>query len=177
MVSRPGRPVVGLRRPACPTCGPAAGRRRAGDPCAACAGRTERYGWTNVVLLALSDFEAKVDRSGGPDACHLWTAATNGYGYGRLGGELDEQYAHRIAWELAHGRPVPAGLHVDHQCHNRDVTCPGGLLCGHRRCANSRHLEAVTPLQNARRAAERRRRMAGQEPLPGLELMMDSPAR
>jgi len=118
------------------------------------------------VLVPLTDFEAKVDRSGGVNACHLWTASTNGYGYGRLGGAVAEPYGHRLAWVLAHGRPVPAGLHVDHLCHNADLTCPGGLLCTHRRCANGRHLEAVSPAVNARRAAERRRRRAGVFPLP-----------
>lgn len=172
MGRRVGLGVSGVVRPVCPTCGPAAGRHRAGNPCAGCVARARQYGWTDVVLLALSDFEAKVDRSGGLDACHRWTAATNGYGYGRLGGApgQDELYAHRIAWVLAHHRDVPAGLHVDHLCHNRDLTCPGGVECRHRRCVNSRHLQAVTPLENARRAAERRRRRAGQEPLPGLEL-------
>jgi hypothetical protein len=30
-------------------------------------------------------FEAKVDRSDGPDGCHLWTASKGRDGYGRFG--------------------------------------------------------------------------------------------
>mgnify|MGYP007071623989 FL=1 len=59
-------------------------------------------------------------------------------------------YAHRAAWEVVNG-PVPAGLVVDHRCHNADTACPGGPSCPHRRCCNPAHLEPVTHRTNLRR--------------------------
>lgn len=61
-------------------------------------------------------YEAKVDRSGGPDACHPWTAATD-KGYGRIGVAGRSLKAHRVGWELLHG-PIPPGLQVLHRCDN-----------------------------------------------------------
>jgi hypothetical protein len=68
--------------------------------------------------------------------------------------------AHRWAYEQAHGRP-PAGWTLDHDCHSRDVYCPGGLACLHRRCVRLDHLVAMTNAENLRRRHARRR---GQEP-------------
>ena len=66
--------------------------------------------------------------------CHLWTGARNSKGYGQtsLNGRL--VYAHRFAYERAHG-PVPKGLELDH-------------LCRQPLCVNPRHLEAVTHSEN-----------------------------
>lgn len=50
--------------------------------------------------------------------------------------------AHRVAYERAHG-PIPAGLVIDHACHNADPDCPGGPTCPHRECDNVAHLQAV----------------------------------
>ena len=64
-------------------------------------------------------FRAKVDRSGGPDACWPWTAAIHlrsGYGQFVLRHSV-RVYAHRYAWEDAYG-PIPAGLLVLHHCDN-----------------------------------------------------------
>src|SRR4051794_32904293 len=71
----------------------------------------------------------------------------NGYldpgGYGRIHWRGKNGYlAHRAAYELAYG-PIPPGLAVDHTCNNRA-------------CIRYEHLEAVTPAENNRRAAERR---------------------
>lgn len=70
--------------------------------------------------------------------CWLWLGSINGGGYGRY----KHTYAHRSAYEVVHG-PIAAGLHIDHLCR---VTC----------CVNPDHLEAVTPLENMRRAARAR---------------------
>lgn len=69
-------------------------------------------------------------------------------GYGQVGRNIP---AHRVAWEVAHGHPIPGGLVVDHTCHNGDPTCRDDADCPHRRCVNPEHLEAVTFAENVRR--------------------------
>jgi len=91
-------------------------------------------------------FESKCDRSGGPDACHLWRGYLNPEGYGRLRLIAGNRLAHDLAWEWANGAPIPAGYEIDHECHNEAVragTCKAGL-CPHRSCCNERHLVART---------------------------------
>lgn len=72
-------------------------------------------------------------------------------GYGRIDRDGRKLAAHRVAYEQANG-PVPAGLTVDHTCHNRDSECEGGTSCVHRRCINPDHLEAVTRGENTLRS-------------------------
>ncbi len=95
----------------------------------------------------------KVDTSGGPDACHPWTGARVDQGYGTLRRGKDEGFrpigTHVYAWVRVHG-PVPAGMHVDHICHNLDLTCVGGPECPHRRCCNVAHLRVGTIGDNVR---------------------------
>jgi hypothetical protein len=94
-------------------------------------------------------FEGKVDRSGGPDACHLWTGAVvRGYGRFRVASRMVR--AHRFAWEQENG-PIPEGAEVDHVCHN-GTDCQGGPTCPHRRCCNDRHLEPTTGPDNTDRS-------------------------
>lgn len=72
----------------------------------------------------VAEFWARVDKSGGPDACWPWTGAqfTDGYGQHRfyLPGVEERQsaLAHRFAWEQVHG-PIPPGYFVCHRCDNR----------------------------------------------------------
>ncbi len=82
-------------------------------------------------------FEARVDRSGGIDACHKWTLAPNPHGYGRASVGGVRMYAHRLAWEIANG-PIPPGLEV---CHN----CPDG---DNPTCCNVAHLWLGTQAEN-----------------------------
>ena len=89
-----------------------------------------------------------------PGPCQLWAGRLNPDGYGRQG---RQGIAHRIAYEQAHG-PIPAGMQVDHLCHNADPDCPANASCLHRRCVNPDHLEAVDASTNARRRSDRRRR-------------------
>lgn len=61
-----------------------------------------------------------VERNG----CLEWTGGRDVDGYGRLSvgsrasGGKQTIRTHRIAWELANGRPVPDGLLVLHRCDN-----------------------------------------------------------
>ena len=81
----------------------------------------------------LERFWAKVDKSGD---CWEWTA-TKSYGYGRIKVNGRMPLAHRISWELANGREIPAGLEVDHMCFNHG-------------CVNPDHLRLLTRSENAR---------------------------
>ncbi len=88
-------------------------------------------------------FESYVDRSGGRDACHLWTGAKDDGGYGTLTIQGRSRPAHIVAWEFGNG-PKKPGTDLDHECHNRavrDGSCRPGI-CEHRLCCNLAHIAA-----------------------------------
>lgn len=99
-------------------------------------------------------FLAKVDRSGGPDACHMWTGPTKEDGYGSYRG----RNAHRQAWIIENG-PVPDGLSV---CHSCDERYPRGDKT-YRRCCNTRHHFLGTHAENMADMA-RKNRAYGKNP-------------
>lgn len=75
-------------------------------------------------------FWAKVDQSGGPDACWPWTASLGTTGYGQVSrrGRMGKK-CHRIAWELTNG-PIPTGGAILHVCDNRPCCNPAHLRLG-----------------------------------------------
>ena len=74
--------------------------------------------------------------------CIAFTGATSS-GYGTIYGEGRTRYVHHIVYEHIYG-PIPVGLEVDHVAKRGCVT---------KRCVNPEHLEAVTHMENSRRAA------------------------
>ena len=89
-----------------------------------------------------------------PDGCVYWTGPLQPNGYGYLSFANVRVMAHVFAYTQQVG-PVPDGLDLDHQCHNRDRSCPGGWDCPHRRCINVKHLEPATRSENMLRGLNR----------------------
>src|SRR5690348_13988091 len=96
----------------------------------------------------LDRFWAKVDRSGGPDACHPWTRRCNPKGYGQFRYDVQMRQAHR--WILGQQRGAP--LRWDDElkeeaCHN----------CDNPPCCNLAHLYVGTRASNMADCSERGR--------------------
>lgn len=87
-------------------------------------------------------YESKVDRSGGPDACHPWTRALNKAGYGLFAHD-GESLAARWAYKRFVG-PLKPGEMVRHTCDNPP-------------CQNRRHWLKGTVVENSRDCVERER--------------------
>lgn len=84
-------------------------------------------------------FWSKVE-GGDPEKCWPWRGhvQTRGYGQfhvGMVDGKCKRVPAHRIAWELHMGVPVPPGLVIDHICKNTI-------------CCNPHHLRPVRQYDN-----------------------------
>lgn len=78
-------------------------------------------------------FHAKVDRSGGLDACWLWIAYRIPQGYGQFGrqqsdGRIKMFRAHRVALEEKLGRPIKPGFCACHRCDNPPCCNPAHLF-------------------------------------------------
>lgn len=80
--------------------------------------------------------------------CWEWAGLRSDQGYGLLmfNGQRRSR-AHRVSFIVFRG-PIPDGLQLDHLCHSRDRSCPGGVTCVHRRCVNPAHLDPVTNREN-----------------------------
>lgn len=86
----------------------------------------------------------------GEDGSWIWAAGVDANGYGKFWINGHSTTAHRAAWILFMG-PIADDLEVDHACHNRDLSCPGGP-CAHRLHVNpGLCLEATTSRENTLR--------------------------
>lgn len=97
-------------------------------------------------LSAEERFWKYVDKQSAEN-CWLWTAATNGVGYGKFYVDGGLVYAHRFSYELHRGQ-IPDGMYV---CHSCDV--PG--------CVNPKHLWLGTNADNLADMAAKGRSMHG----------------
>lgn len=85
---------------------------------------------------------AKIDRRG-PDECWPWLAARHASGHGVFRDpNRRAESAHVSVYRHFVGE-VPEGMELDHLCHTRDESCPGGSTCPHRACVNPAHMEPV----------------------------------
>lgn len=65
--------------------------------------------------------------------CHLWTASTTKFGYGKLSvGDGKWQLAHRFAFEQANGE-IPEGKFVLHKCDTPSCVNPDHLYLGSKK--------------------------------------------
>lgn len=101
------------------------------------------------------DFWPRVDTSAGEDGCWVWTGSLSAAGYGYFWIDGHGHTAHRYAYERLIG-PIPAGLTLDHTCHNDDKDCLDGSKCLHRRCVNPAHLVPETLSQNRKNSTRKR---------------------
>lgn len=93
-------------------------------------------------------FEKFVDRSGGPDSCHLWIGARSSKRYGQFRVQGRTLYAHRVALALA-GVELAPGANALHSC-DRPL------------CVNAAHLRPGSNRENMRDAIERGRIARGE---------------
>ena len=97
-----------------------------------------------TVAEATAAFWARVKQA---DGCWLWQGARFRNGYGYLVWRKQRCYAHRKAWELVNGQPVPEGLHVLHLCDTPLCCRPDHLRVGSH--ADNMH-DAASKGRNAR---------------------------
>lgn len=64
--------------------------------------------------------------------CWLWTGRSNEHGYGIFAIKGRHVRAHRVAWEMHHERPIPAGQVVRHRCDTRICVRHDHLMLGTR---------------------------------------------
>lgn len=109
--------------------------------------KAEREGRTRVRVWRTT-LESIYERSHvDSHGCRMWDGFINGSGYGRTKFQARNWLVHRLVWEIQIGA-IPAGMTLDHQCHNEDPDCLGGVTCRHRACFRLGHLRVSTPAAN-----------------------------
>lgn len=97
--------------------------------------RFRRYGTTEQKQQQYRSLEDSfLNRVVENGKCMNWTGYKNISGYGVMYRENKALFAHRYAWERAHGA-IPEGLVIDHKCFNPS-------------CVNVDHLRVITQQQN-----------------------------
>jgi hypothetical protein len=85
------------------------------------------------------------------EGCWLWRRRScNPDGYGTITFHKKRWLVHRLVYTFFVGA-IKEDVTLDHLCHTRDLSCPGGVLCEHRRCCNPEHQEPVTQSINLSR--------------------------
>ena len=97
----------------------------------------------------ISRFWSSVDKSGGPDACWLWTRAISSRGYGYFHTQERTIAAHRLSWLLLSGED-PGNMLVCHKCDNP-------------KCVRRDHLFLGTHTENMRDMYEKGRGPTGEK--------------
>ena len=74
-----------------------------------------------------------------PSECVIWPFGKDTGGYGNLRYKRRKIGAHRLAWQLFHGREMKSEAHAAHL----------PLVCHDKACVNPLHIREATPTENA----------------------------